>query len=197
MNETGASTSIEASSEPAESDETLMSAYARGSEQAFAALYARHKGALYRYFLRQISETEANDCFQELWLRVIRSRSRYAPRGTLTGYLFTLAHNVLMDHYRKSRRIPQGNPTDLEALVDDTADLETGLDRKRLRDKLALLLARLPQHQREVWILKQETDLSTRDIAEVTQASEEGVKSRLRYATKKLKAGMAGYGRRD
>ena len=71
------------------------------------------------------------------------------------------------------------------------------LDRGRLLEKLALLIARLPHHQREVWILKQETNLSTRDIAKITHASEEGVKSRLRYATDKLKAGMAGYGQRD
>ena len=75
-----------------DADELLMARYAEGNEAAFRAIYARHKGALYRYFRRQLTEDVANDCFQNLWLRVINARATYRPSAPFRHYLFTLAH---------------------------------------------------------------------------------------------------------
>ncbi|MCZ6642543.1 MAG: sigma-70 family RNA polymerase sigma factor [Gammaproteobacteria bacterium] len=194
-------------------DEELMSAYAAGSQQAFEILYARHKGVLYRYFLRQLGDERANDCFQNLWLRLIKARDRYEPSGAFLGYLFTVAHNVLMDEHRKSMRNPVYRADELEEdyngaqvmglSIDGDLDgaidggLDGAIDRDRLRHRLHQLLLTLPFTQREAWVLRQETELSAREIAELTESSEEGVKSRLRYATSKLKAGMARYATRN
>lgn len=196
MTEPEALTDGEASSDALPDDE-LMLAYAAGSQRAFEALYARHKGALYRYFLRQLGDERAGDCFQNLWLRVIRARARYRPSGSFRGYLFTMAHNVLMDEHRKTMRNPARQTDNPEETYDGAAHIERQLDRTQLRRHLHRLLVTLPLAQREVWILKQETDLSTKEIAELTQTSEEGVKSRLRYATSKLKGGMSRYAARD
>ncbi|MDP6377182.1 MAG: sigma-70 family RNA polymerase sigma factor [Pseudomonadales bacterium] len=175
-------------------DEELMLAYVNGSQRAFEVLYGRHKGALYRYFLRQLDEERAGDCFQSVWMRVIRGRDRYRSDAPFQAWLFTIAHNILIDEHRKRMR----DPMQLGACVDEYGDesapaLETALDRARLRSRLHGLLKALPVNQREVWILKQETDFSNAQIAALTDTSVEGVKSRLRYANQKLKAGMNRY----
>ncbi len=181
----------------AKPDEDLMLAYANGSQRAFEILYARHKGALYRYFLRQLGDERASDCFQNLWLRLIRARDRYQPSGSFLGYLFTLAHNVLMDEHRKSMRNPVLQAAKVEEVYNGARHIELSIDHAQLRRQLHRLLFTLPFAQREAWVLRQETDMSTKEIAELTESSEEGVKSRLRYATSKLKAGMARYAARD
>lgn len=177
------------------SDEDLMKAYARGDAAAFEQLYARHRGALYRYYRRQLEEAEAHDCFQTLWLKIIHYRDRYSPDAPFRHYLFTLAHNVLMDHYRDHRR-KRLQPEDAEALdavPDPAAGPEPAHERAELAGHLHRLIRSLPTHQREAWLLRQETSFSTAEIARVTGTSEEGVKSRLRYARDKLKQGMARY----
>jgi RNA polymerase sigma-70 factor (ECF subfamily) len=174
-------------------DEALMLAYAGGDAGSFDALYDRHKGPLYRYFTRQLTESEANDCFQNLWEKLIDNRDRYRPEGSFRSYLFTIAHNVLMDHYRKLGRIGADPQTDPDELSSSVPGPETRRERSELIGILHGLIRRLPNHQREAWLLRQETTFSTAEIARVTGTSEEGVKSRLRYAREKLKQGMARY----
>ncbi len=176
-----------------ESDESLMLAYAAGDACAFDLLYERHKGPLYRYFSRQLPEAEANDCFQMLWEKLIGNRDRYRPEGAFRSYLFTIAHNVLMDHFRKQGRIGPESETEPDELPRDDANPDSQHERAELKERLHALVLALPNHQREAWLLRQETSFSTADIARVTGTSEEGVKSRLRYAREKLKRGMARY----
>ena len=85
-------------------DAQLMLAYARGEMRAFETLYSRHRGALYRYLMRQARDGEiANDLFQEVWSRVIVNRARYEPRAKFRTFLFTLAHNCFIDHCRRTK----------------------------------------------------------------------------------------------
>jgi RNA polymerase sigma-70 factor (ECF subfamily) len=80
------------------SDEDLMRRYAGGDMEAFQRLYERHRGGLYRYFLRQSHPFVAEELFQDVWARVIQSRKRYRPEAAFTTWLYTLAHNRLVDH---------------------------------------------------------------------------------------------------
>jgi RNA polymerase sigma-70 factor (ECF subfamily) len=176
-----------------QSDEALMLAYADGDADAFDALYERHKGPAYRYFSRQLPEAEANDCFQQLWEKLIGNRDRYRPESAFRRYLFTIAHNVLMDHFRKLGRIGPESDTEPDELSRGDAGPETAYERSELIDRLHRLIRSLPNNQREAWLLRQETSFSTAEIARVTGTSEEGVKSRLRYAREKLKQGMSRY----
>jgi len=190
----GAPATVGAPTEPdTQSDEALMSAYADGDASAFDVLYERHKGPLYRYFTRQLSESEANDCFQILWEKLIGNRDRYRPDSAFKSYLFTIAHNVLMDHFRKLGRIGPESDTEPDDLSHDGTGPAADHERGELIGKLHGLIRSLPNNQREAWLLRQETTFSTADIARVTGTSEEGVKSRLRYAREKLKQGMARY----
>jgi len=179
------------------SDEQLMKAYAGGDAVAFEQLYARHRGPLYRYYRRQLSEAEAHDCFQTLWLKIVHYQDRYSPDAPFRHYLFTLAHNVLMDHYRDHRRRGSHPGVTAAPEPDELPDPVAGPERQHERAELAAHLHRLiltlPAQQREAWLLRQETSFSTAEIAQVTGTSEEGVKSRLRYARDKLKQGMARY----
>src|SRR5260221_10697642 len=84
------------------SDEELMLAYRDGNPGAFDTLYARHKGGLFRYVLRGVKiRAVAEELYQEIWIRVIEARERYAPSARFTTWLYTIAHNRLVDHWRR------------------------------------------------------------------------------------------------
>lgn len=181
------------------SDEALMSAYAAGDATAFDALYARHKGPLYRYFSRQLPDDQARDCFQTLWLKVINARASYRPDAPLASWLFTVAHNVLMDHYRQIGRRPLDGDEDPDELAADGDEdpLLTEFERQRLKGRLLGLIRELPFVQREAWLLQQESGLSAQEIARLTGTTQEGLKSRLRYARQKLKTGLRAYAQQN
>lgn len=178
-------------------DAELMRLYATGDQAAFGRLYERHRGPVYRYFRRQLPPDQADDCFQVLWLKVIDHAPRYRPTGEFRHYLFTLAHNVLMDHHRRSsrnRELPADGPEDdadaAPELIDGSPGPDGLLAQARLRERLLVLIQRLPFHQREAWLLRHEVELSPEAIATVTGSTLEGVRSRLRYANLKLKSGL-------
>lgn len=183
----------------AASDEALMAAYAEGDPAAFDVLYGRHKGPLYRYFSRQLPEDQARDCFQTLWLKVINARGDYRPDAPLVSWLFAVARNVLMDHYRRSGKSPPDADEDPDELAgdEDGDPVLVEIERQRLKDRLLELVARLPFVQREAWLLNQESGLSAAEIAQLTGTTPEGLKSRLRYARQKLKTGLRAYARQN
>jgi RNA polymerase sigma-70 factor (ECF subfamily) len=171
-------------------DEELMLAYRGGQASAFEALYARHRGRLYRFILRSIKHrATAEELFQEVWIRVIEARSRYAPHARFTTWLYTIAHNLMVDHWRRKGLT-------LVALDEEPAVVATADNPARqaeARESLARLLKALealPEAQREAFLLHEEAGLSVAEIAKVTGAGEEAAKSRLRYAIAKLKAAV-------
>jgi RNA polymerase sigma-70 factor (ECF subfamily) len=178
-------------------DAQLMLAYARGQMGAFETLYSRHRGALYRYLVRQARDGEvANDLFQEVWSRVIVNRARYEPRAKFRTFLFTLAHNCFIDHCRRAKSRPQGLKVEdadaadlLPADEEELPDVQLARDEGTRRYRAAL--AALPAEQRDVYLLHEESDLSLEEIARVTGVGAETAKSRLRYAVGKLKAALA------
>ena len=178
-------------------DAQLMLAYARGEMRAFETLYSRHRGALYRYLMRQARDTEiANDLFQEVWSRVIVNRVRYEPRAKFRTFLFTLAHNCFIDHCRRTKARPAGasiedaDAADLLPAEDETRP-DARLERDEASARYRAALASLPAEQRDVYLLHEESDLSLEEIARVTGVGAETAKSRLRYAVGKLKAALA------
>src|SRR5881227_3131247 len=83
-------------------DEELMLAYKAGNAGAFETLYTRHRARLYRFVLRAVkARAVAEELFQEIWMRVIEARARYTPQARFTTWLYTIAHNHLVDHWRK------------------------------------------------------------------------------------------------
>src|SRR3989338_1153469 len=105
-----------------QSDEELMLGYRNGDAAAFEVLYIRHKGALYRYLLRQCRvAVVAEELLQDVWLNLVRARERYEVKAKFTTYLFRLAPNRLIDYYRRQS-------TGLPAAYTDEGVLEEGPD---------------------------------------------------------------------
>ena len=180
-----------------EDDAALMLRYAQGDLSAFTRLYERHKGALYRYLLRQTREPAASDdLFQEVWSRVIASRERYEPRAKFSTFLFSIAHNCFIDHCRRAGTSPTARAEALDdethaALVDAAhRGPERQAESAQLAARLRAALERLPAEQREVFVLHEEAGLNLEEIGELTGVGMETAKSRLRYALGKLRQSL-------
>ena len=171
-----------------------MLAYAGGDATAFERLYAKHKGPLFRYVLRSVKgRGEAEELFQDVWMKVIEARARYAPRAKFSTWLYTIAHNRLVDHWRsRGLTLVSTDEGDEESGVPEPA-APPGAEPERLHearetlDRLAAALAALPLAQREAFLLHHEGELTAAEIAAATGTNEEAAKSRLRYAMTKLR----------
>ena len=175
-------------------DSELMLRYQRGDTAAFQTLYERHKGPLYRYFMRQVGDGQtASDLFQETWTKIIGARRRYQPTAKFTTYMYKVAHNCTVDHLRKLGRNPAADPAQQvdPELAPATANTESATVAIQLRERFARALAELPEEQRSAFLLREEGGLSLAEIAQTTGVPEETAKSRLRYAVKKLRAVLA------
>ncbi|MGE0803882.1 MAG: RNA polymerase sigma factor [Lautropia sp.] len=178
----------------ADSDETLMERYRDGDAGAFDRLYARHRGRLHRYLLRQCGEHGvADELFQDVWMRLIDARAGYQAKARFTTWLFQIAHNRLIDHYRAQ---PRGRTVsfdddgcDLAAVpAARTADPAVRVESRQHARRLLDWLGALPPAQREAFLLQHEGELSLDEIASATGVGRETVKSRLRYAIARLRA---------
>ena len=175
-----------------DSDESLMLRYAGGNAAAFEALYARHKAPLYRYVLRQVDRGIADELFQDIWTNLIHARDGYQPSAKFTTWLYRIARNRIIDFYRRQSIRPVDSD---QARIDTAAgrDCEQPEQRIESRDKMERLmaaLATLPREQREVFMLREQAGLAMDEIADITGAGHEAVKSRLRYALRRLRRAL-------
>ena len=172
-------------------DSALMLRYKDGDSDAFETLYRRHNDALYRYLLRLCRHRDtAEDIFQEVWGKIIKSRERYRPTAKFTTFLYRVAHNCFIDHVRRNKR--HSNVADIEPDTQqhDGELPEQSVERELARNRLEVALRELPDEQRDVFLLHEEGGLTLDDIAQVMGANRETTKSRLRYAVNKLRAAI-------
>ena len=168
-----------------------MMRYKDGDIAAFEMLYKRHNDALYRYLLRlSLNPATAEDLFQETWQKIINARTSYRPTARFSTYLFRVAHNCFVDHFRRTRRLGEVTEKDPDARVHPGESLESSTERSLARRRLRSALADIPAEQRDVYLLYEEAGLGIDDIALVTGVNRETAKSRLRYAVKKLKLAL-------
>lgn len=179
------------------SDESLMLEYKQGEPAAFETLYRRYKDVLYRYFLKHCSDRQqSEELYQEVWIKLINSASRYEPKAKFKTYLFTIAHNTLVDFYRKAKpaQIIEFDEAEItEEFTNHPTPIALPEDEFTMKQKTNLFmqtLEALPADQKEAAILHFEQEMSVQEIAEITQVKTETAKSRLRYAKNKLKAAI-------
>ena len=161
------------------SNEELMQNYAvSGDKQVLSQLYNNCADDLYHFILTQTDCTLAKDICQKAWIRVIEKRQLYQRSGKFKAWLFTLARNQLFDELRRQHRL-----TDLEQVEEPTQLMEQASD---IESAFSAALTSLPFEQREAFCLQQE-GFSLNEIAGISHAPIETVKSRLRYAKKSLR----------
>jgi RNA polymerase sigma factor (sigma-70 family) len=177
-------------------DEALMLAYRDGDGTAFEVLYGRWRGPLYRYFLRQCSHSgRADELYQDVFMRVIGAGAGYEPTAKFSTWLFRIAHNRLVDHWRKTGREPvdplpsgeDGDDCEPDPPAPDDSTPERQAERRELGEALMAALNELPEVQREAFLLAEEGGLTLEEIASISGVGRETIKSRLRYATGKLR----------
>lgn len=178
-------------------DEELMLRYRDGDAGAFDVLYRRHKGGLYRYLLRQCRDAAvAEELFQDVWMSLIRVRGSYEVTAKFTTYVYRMAHNRLIDHYRKNAHgavlsyDDEAGPQIDEPAAALQSQPDVNYDIRQQAARLMSLLAGLPEAQREAFILQQEAGMGIGEIAAATGVTRETAKSRLRYAMARLRQGM-------
>ncbi len=174
-----------------------MLAYRDGDGAAFEVLYGRWRGRLYRYLAHQAAAV-ADELFQDVWLRVVNARTGYEVTARFSTWLFRIAHNRLMDHFRARGPSPVDGGDDPE---DDPIDRlpasELGaptvmLERREAARHILQCLEALPAVQRDAFLMAEESGLSLAEIANTTGVGRETVKSRLRYALDRLRRCLAG-----
>jgi RNA polymerase sigma-70 factor (ECF subfamily) len=192
-------------------DDALMSAYAAGDASAFEKLYARHHAALYRFVRRLLGRAlsaQADEVFQDTWLRVVNARATWQPQGaTFRTWLFTMANHRVIDLWRRSGREvsldlddesgpwePDGSPWQQWPPPASPAPYGDELAFwRRAGERLLQCLDELPLPQRSTFLLHHDDGLPLDDVARALEVGFETAKTRLRYAMSKLRTCMGAY----
>ncbi len=193
---------------PEPTDDELMRAFAGGDAAAFESLYARHQAALYRFVRRLLGSsaaTQADEVFQDTWLRAIQARHSWQPQGAAwRTWLFTLAHHRAVDCLRKTgREISMESDQDLAPWEPDAqpwagwpaaqSSAEDLAFWRAAGQRLLDCLDGLPLAQKTVFLLHHEDGLSVDELARALELGFETAKTRLRYAMSKLRSCMGAY----
>jgi RNA polymerase sigma-70 factor, ECF subfamily len=185
-----------------------MLAFKKGDARAFETLVRRHRASVFNFILRYTGQrARAEDLLQETWLKVVRSSPEYEPKARFLTWVYTIARNLCVDSARKesyraadSLDAPAGQQQEdgpsLGELVpaESTASPDRGAYNARVRPLLEQAIRSLPEEQREVFLLREYSGISFKEIAEVTGVFENTVKSRMRYALEGLRRKLSELG---
>lgn len=187
------------------SDEELLARFCKGETGAFDELMRRHRTPLFNFILRSVRQREtAEEILQDTWLRILQGAADFHRAAKFSTWAYTVARNLCIDHARKAvlRRHPSldQRPADRDegaTLGEMVKDPRAAVDRdaigKELQARLAEAIASLPPDQREVFLLREYSDLPFKEIAVIVSAPENTVKSRMRYALERLQNALAEY----
>ena len=184
-------------------DAALMAAFASGDARGFEMIYSRHKGGVYRYFLRSLHQAGlAEELAQDVWTSVIRTHTQWQPDAKFSTWLYRLAHNRLIDHYRRSNLVAfsaldgdgaDGEDSHATEYASTAPEPDEAVAQRRAARRAVDLVEALPPAQREALLLQLEGGMTLEEIAAATGQGFETVKSRLRYALTKVRDGMKGF----
>ena len=182
------------------SDEELVTSYMEeGDENAFRQLVERHQDRIFGYLMGMVKDrAAANDIFQDTFVRVIDAMQdgSYTPQGKWLSWVMSIARNAAIDHTRKQKKWadmphdPDEGRSFWETLEDDAPSADEELHRAEQREWLDEHIEELAPEQREVLLLRQETELTFREIAELQDVSINTALGRMRYALKNLRKMM-------
>ena len=170
-------------------DAQLVSSYINGSEYALEQLINRHQLQIFNFINFKINDRDTSeDLFQDTFIKVIRTlkSGAYNEEGKFLPWVMRIAHNLVIDHFRKSNRIPTvGNKEDFDIfqfISDKSPNAESTLVQEQVLKDLQKLIQELPEDQKEVLIMRLYRDMSFKEIAENTNVSINTALGRMRYA---------------
>lgn len=170
-------------------DSTLVRNYLAGDENALATLINRHNQRLTSFIYSKVFDKEiTEDIFQDTFIKVIRTLKlgKYNEEGKFLPWVMRIAHNLVMDHFRKNNKMPrfEGSPeyNIFAAMKDDQLNAEKQLIKEQIETDVSALIAELPPEQQEVIRLRMYRDMSFKEISENTGVSINTALGRMRYA---------------
>ena len=170
-------------------DSVLVNNYIHGNEKSLEILIIRHKQRIFGFILSKVLDREiAEDIFQDTFIKVINTLKRraYNEEGKFLPWVMRIAHNLIIDHFRRNKRIPKFNNTDefdiFTVISDDVLNVEKQLIKNQILEDVRDLISELPVDQKEVLLMRMYKDMSFKEIAENTDVSINTALGRMRYA---------------
>jgi len=171
------------------SDATLISSYINGDESSLEVLVKRHKQRIYSFIYSKVYNRDiAEDVFQDTFIKVIRTlkRGKYNEEGKFLPWVMRIAHNLVIDHFRKTNRMPKfqnsGEFSIFSVLSDSSLNAEKALIKDQVESDVRRLIEELPADQKEVLVMRMYQDMSFKEISERTGVSINTALGRMRYA---------------
>lgn len=175
-------------------DAVLVKNYISGDESALASLIERHQSKIYGFIYSKINDRDlSDDIFQDTFIKVIKTlkSQSYNEEGKFLPWVMRIAHNLVVDHYRKAKKMPYQRETDeysiFNYMTDNSLNIEGQIISEQVEMDLIKLLDELPQDQKEVLIMRMYQDLSFKEIADLTGVSINTALGRMRYALLNLR----------
>jgi len=170
-------------------DATLVSNYIQGEEPALEVLINRHKQRIYSFIYSKVYDKDvAEDIFQDTFIKVIRTlkRGKYNEEGKFLPWVMRIAHNLVIDHFRKNTRMPKFSNTGdfniFSVLSDSTLDAERSIIKDQVESDIRKVIEELPEDQKEVLMMRMYKEMSFKEISDKTGVSINTALGRMRYA---------------
>ena len=170
-------------------DSILVKNYIDGDEKALETLINRHNQRISSFIYSKVLDRDiTEDIFQDTFIKVIKTlkRGRYSEEGKFLPWVMRIAHNLIIDHFRKNKRMPKFEGSDdfniFSVIKDDKLNAEKQLIKNQIDSDLSLLIEELPEDQKEVLMMRIYRDMSFKEISENTGVSINTALGRMRYA---------------
>ena len=172
------------------SDKQLVDSYRNGNVASFELLVERHQNKVFSYILMLVKDRQlADDILQDTFLKIISTikAGAYKEEGKFIQFAMRIAHNLIIDHFRKSQRLPMADSVNKDYDLIDNAkitdlSIEDRMVTEQVYDDIRKMIDFLPEEQREVLNMRMYADMSFKDIAEATNVSINTALGRMRYA---------------
>ena len=170
-------------------DAVLVSNYINGDEQSLSVLIKRHKQKIYSFIYSKVFDRDVTeDVFQDTFIKVIRTLKlgKYNEEGKFLPWVMRIAHNLVIDHFRKNNRMPKfDNSNDFNifsVLSDSSLNAEKTIIKSQVEEDIKRLIEELPKDQKEVLVMRMYNDMSFKEISDNTGVSINTALGRMRYA---------------
>ncbi|RZJ27601.1 MAG: sigma-70 family RNA polymerase sigma factor [Flavobacterium sp.] len=175
-------------------DALLVKSYVAGDESALATLISRHQSKIYGFIYSKIADRDASDdIFQDTFIKVIKTlkTNSYNEEGKFLPWVMRIAHNLIVDHFRKNKKMPMFRETEefsiFSIMSDNAPNIESQIISSQVESDLQKLIDELPSDQKEVLMMRMYQDMSFKEISELTGVSINTALGRMRYALMNLR----------